>query len=77
MAIAFRKPYAADTQARRDAVDMSDKDFEEVPCGRCEAAYVLVYPRSSSGEKRAEYRLAVLQGMCNCLHHPPFIELPF
>ena len=77
MAIAFKTPFTAETQALRDAVNMSDSDAEEVPCGQCDVAYVLLYPKSSSQEQRLQYRAAAQQGMANCNHHPAWIELPF
>ncbi len=77
MAIAFKKPFTPDTQPLRDSVDMSDKDQEEIPCGRCEAVYVLVYPRSSATDQKLQYSRAVQQGMGNCGEHPPWIRLNF
>jgi len=77
MAIAIKKPFTPDTQSLRDSVDMSDKDHEEIPCGRCDAVYVLAYPRSSTPEQKLQYSRAVQQGMGNCGHHPPWIKLRF
>lgn len=77
MAIAFKKPFNPDTQALRDSVDLSDKEHEEIPCGQCDAVYVLIYPRSSTPEQRLRYTRAVQQGMANCGHHPPFMKMPF
>ena len=77
MAIAFKKPFTPDTQSLRDSVDTSDVDHQEIPCGQCDAVYVLVYPRSSTPEQKLEYSQAVHQGMANCGHHPDCINLPF
>ena len=77
MAIAFKRPFTPDTQAIRDSVDMSNKEHEEIACGLCEAVYVLVYPRSSTPERKLEYSRAVQQGMGNCADHPPWIRLNF
>lgn len=75
MAIAIKKPFTQETQALRDSIDMSDKDHEEIPCGQCEAVYVLVYPRTSTVNERQQFGRAVQQGMGNCAHHPPSINI--
>ena len=77
MAIAFKKPFTADTQSLRDSVDLSDKDQEEIPCGRCDAIYVLVYAKSLTSKQKLEYGHAVQQGMGNCGRHPSSIKLNF
>jgi hypothetical protein len=77
MAIAFKKPFTPETQSLRDGVDVSDKEHEEVPCGMCEAVYVLLYPRSSTPDLKLQYRRAVLRHMGDCNHHPPLIRLEF
>jgi hypothetical protein len=77
MAIAIKKPFTSETQALRDSVDLSEEDHEEIPCGRCDAVYILVYLKSSTPEQRTQYRRAVQQSIGNCDHHPPWINLPF
>jgi hypothetical protein len=75
MAVAFKKPFTRETQDLRDWIDMTNKDHEEIPCARCEAGYVLVFLKSSTGDQRERYRHAVQQAMGNCEHHPPSIAL--
>jgi hypothetical protein len=77
MAIAIKKPFTPDTQSLRDSVDLSDKDYEDIPCGSCEAIYVLIFSTSSTPDQKHQYRQAVRQGMGNCSHHPAWINLPF
>jgi len=77
MAIAFKKPFTPETQSLRDSVGLPDMDHEEIPCGLCDAVYVLVYPRSSTREQKLQYSRAVQQGMGGCDHHPPSIKLRF
>jgi hypothetical protein len=77
MAIAFKKPFTPDTPPLRNAADMTDKDHEEIPRGRCEAVYVLVYPRSSKSDLKFQYDRGALQGMGDCGDRPPWIKLNF
>lgn len=75
MPLAIKKPFTHETQTLRDAIDLSDKQTEEIPCTRCDAAYVLVYTESSSVEQKLFYRELVEDSMGNCAHHPSSIVI--
>lgn len=79
MPIAFKKPFTADTQELRDAVDYRNTRSLEVTCGvqGCPTSYVLVYHEDTSAETVAAYETGIRQGMCNCAAHPSTIRLSF
>ncbi len=77
MAIAFRKPFMPESQARRDSVDLSGARQTAISCPLCATEYVLIYPGSSGEAQLANYINAVHMGMQNCQAHPPYIELNF
>ncbi|PYV14369.1 MAG: hypothetical protein DMG21_18355 [Acidobacteria bacterium] len=77
MAIAFKKAVTSDTQSLRDSIDLSEQELEEIPCGRCDAVYVLVYPKSLTADQKLQYGRTVQEGMAGCGHHPAWIKLPF
>jgi hypothetical protein len=75
--IAFRRPFSADTQERRDSIDLSSMETADVGCRSCPVLYLLVYPRHTTAEKAEEYRNTILNYMADCQAHPPIIELNF
>lgn len=77
MAIAFRKPFTSETQAKRDSINASGTKDATVVCPLCGTEYLLIYPIVSSPAELETYTSTVHQGMDNCKSHRPWVEMNF